>query len=333
MSRQLIGVDVGGTKTAVASLRDGTLDEPLIVATETASSRALIDQIVASVEGVRGPDSIAVGVGVPSVIDLPADRVRTSVNVPLADVPLRASLEERLGLHVVVDNDANCAALAEAYEGELIAVQDLVMITVGTGIGGGLVLGGRLYRGATGAAGELGHTLIGADTVDGAPPGVDFPQPGSLEALASGHALGALARAHGYTSGPELVSAARGGDGSARGLVATLGERLGIGIANAINTFDPDEVVIGGGVAAGAGELLLAPASESARRLTLPGVGQRTEIRLARHGKLAGVRGAALLALHEGEVASLGTRPGPRAAGARVSRVRDAFRIRGRRRP
>jgi glucokinase len=332
MSRQLIGVDVGGTKTAVASLRDGVLDEPQVFATEKVSSKALIDQIAASVRAVRGPDTIAVGVGVPSVIDILNERVRTSVNIPLADVPLRSALEQRLDLHVVVDNDANCAALAEAYEGERIAVQNLVMLTVGTGIGGGLVLGGRLYRGATGAAGELGHTLIGAESKDGAPPAVAFPQPGSLEALASGRALEALALAGSFAGAGELVDAARDGDANARRVIALIGERLGIGIANAINTFDPDEVVIGGGIAAGTGELLLAAASETARRFTLPGVGEETEIRLARHGALAGVRGAALLALHEIELAPHDTRAQPQrqAAGARLSRVRDAFRIRGR---
>jgi glucokinase len=331
MSVQLIGVDVGGTKMAVASLHEGVLDEPLTAPTETASSAALIDQIVEAVGRVRGPDAFAVGVGVPSVVEVLTGRVRASVHVPLTDVPLRSALEERLGLHVVVDNDANCAALAEAYEGERIVVQDLVMLTVGTGIGAGLVLGGRLYRGATGAAGELGHTLIGVRVEDGAPPATEFPQPGSLEALASGRALETLALAHGYPGGSELAAAARAGDGSARGLVARIGERLGIGIANAINTFDPDEVVIGGGVAAGAGELLLAPASETARRFTLPGAGEGTEIRLARHAMLAGVYGAALLALHESELAPHGIPAAPRpAAGARLSRVRDAFRIRGR---
>ncbi len=331
MSRQLIGVDAGGTKTTVASLREGALDEPLTVPTEKASSAALVDQIAQMVGRVRSPDAVAVGVGVPSVVDISTGRVQTSVNVPLADVPLRSALEERLGLHVVVDNDANCAALAEAYEGERITVQNLVMLTVGTGIGGGLVLGGHLYRGATGGAAELGQTLIGVETEEGAPPAGRFPQPGSLEALASGRALETLALAGGYSGGRMLVDAAHDGDEGARALIALIGERLGIGIANAINTFDPEEMVIGGGVAAGAGELLLAPASETARRFTLPGVGEQTEIRLARHGVLASVRGAALLALHETELASHGIRAAPRAAaGARLSRVRDAFRIRGR---
>jgi glucokinase len=193
-------------------------------------------------------------------------------------------------------------------------VQNLVMFTVGTGVGGGLILGGRVYRGSTGAAGELGHTLIGASFSEGGPASGPFPQRGSLEALAAGRvldhmapdiaaqrpdsALGKLA-AHGdRIDGHEVVRAAHEGDPDAIGALRVVGERLGIGIANAINTFDPDEVVIGGGVSV-AGDLLLDPARETAGRFVLPGVGERTEIRLARHRGNAGVRGAALLAALE----------------------------------
>src|SRR5205814_1565841 len=130
---------------------------------------------------------------VPSVVEFETGRVVSSVNVPLADVPLREVLGRRLGVPVFVDNDATVAALAEAHDERLAMVsRDLVMITVGTGIGGGLVLGGRIYRGATGGAGELGHTLIGLDLAGAAPSPGDFPQPGSLEALGAGRALDAL---------------------------------------------------------------------------------------------------------------------------------------------
>src|SRR5918992_4543550 len=190
--------------------------------------------------------------------------VRHSVNLPLRNVPLRALLSERCGLPVFVENDASCAALAEAQEGGQVVCENLVMFTVGTGVGGGLVLGGRLYRGATSAA-ELGHTMIGLDLTDGGPadPG-KFPQPGSLETLASGRALDRLAlesaRAHPKSflgrrlargdeiTGHDAVEGAREGDVHCQHVVRILGERLGIGIASAINTFDPDEIVIGGGV-------------------------------------------------------------------------------------
>jgi glucokinase len=314
MSRQLIGVDVGGTKLSVATLQAGRLDARHVLPTAGASADALIDEIAAVIEAVRSRETAAVGIGVPSVVEFATGRVKWSVNVKLADVPLRTLLEERLGLPVFVDNDTTCAALAEAHDGARLATRNLVMITLGTGVGGGLVLGGRVYRGSTGAAGEIGHTLIGAHLEHGAPLAHGFPQEGSLESLASGRALDALAEASAgaypgstlgllkaggtVVRGPEVVAAAQAGDAQAQSLLSLLGQRLGVGIANAINTFDPEVVVIGGGVAA-AGELLLGPAQESARRFVVPGIGEATEIRVARYGAEAGVRGAALLADHE----------------------------------
>ena len=314
MSREVVGVDVGGTKVAVATLEGGRLGAPKVVPTQAGSAGALIDEIAGAVELVRSRETAAVGIGVPSVVEFATGRVKWSMNVKLADVPLRTVLEERLGLPVFVDNDTNCAALAEACEGDRIAVRNLVMLTVGTGVGGGLVLDGRVYRGATGAAGELGHTLIGAHLEHGAPAARGFPREGSLESLASGRALDALAeaaaRAHPESAlgrlraqgvdvrGPDVVAAAQTGDAKAKALMTLLGERLGVGVANVINTFDPEVVVIGGGVAS-AGELLLVPIRESARRFVVPGIGEATEIRVARYGAEAGVRGAALLAHHE----------------------------------
>src|SRR3954468_12671682 len=155
-----IGVDVGGTKLAGAVLGAGGLG-PAIVRPTRLSSRGILDDVVGIVERLRGPATNAVGIGVPSIVEFSTGRIRNSNNVPLADIPLRDVLAERLGLPVYVDNDANCAALAEAWNGDSLLCPDLVMVTVGTGIGGGLVLAGRLYRGATGAAAEIGHTIIG----------------------------------------------------------------------------------------------------------------------------------------------------------------------------
>ena len=311
---QFIGLDVGGTKVAAASLEAGRLSPVHVVATDTSSSDAVIDQLVAAVEQVRLPRARAVGIGVPSVVEFATGRIRFSVNIPLADLPLRAMLAERLGLAVYVDNDASCAALAEAYEGDRLVADNLVMFTVGTGVGGGIVINGKLYRGATGAAAELGHTIVGLDLEAGAPAAAErFPQPGSLERLASGHyALDVLADAAlgREASGKDVVEAARAGDERAVDALRVLGERLGIGIANAINTFDPDEIVIGGGVSA-AGDLLLRPAREAARRFVLPGVGTETTIRLARRGAEAGVLGAALLALQEYTEDHRDTQPPP----------------------
>jgi glucokinase len=298
MARRFIGVDVGGTKVAVAVLEGEKLAEPTVRPTVLDSSEGLIDQLAEMIEAA-GPAE-AVGIGVPSVIDFATGTARHSVNVPLQDVPLRRILTERLKLPVFVDNDATVAALAEAHDDDLTQIaQSLILFTIGTGVGGGIVLGGRIYRGATGGAAELGHQLVGADLSAGAPSHADeAPQPGSLERLAAGRALDALGSERGFGDGRAVVTAARAGDASALEAIHILGERLGVGIANAINVFDPEQVVIGGGVSA-AGELLLEPARAVARRFVLPGVGTRTEIRLARYGPQAGVRGAALLAGQE----------------------------------
>jgi glucokinase len=312
---EVIGVDLGGTKVAVARLRDLGLGESVLAPTQRAGPEQLIAQLVSMIESARGADLQGVGIGVPSIVEFETGRVVSSVNVPLADVPLREVLGKRLGVPVFVDNDATVAALAEAHDDELrMVARDLVMITVGTGVGGGLVLGGRIYRGATGGAGELGHTLIAAHLSGRVPTAGRFPQAGSFEYEAAGvaldrlvevsaaehpeSALGKLLTAGQMPTGVEAVDAAHAGDEQAVALVTLWAQRLGIGIANAINTFDPDEVVIGGG-AARAGDLLLEPARQVAEGFVVPGLGAATKIRVARHGVRAGVLGAALLAVHE----------------------------------
>jgi glucokinase len=316
----VVGVDLGGTKLAVAPLHDGELGDSLMQPTELSSGDALIDQIVAMIQSLPADELEAVGVGVPSIVEFETGRVVSSVNVPLADIPLRRVLGDRLGVPVFVDNDATVAALAEAHDEDMrMVAQNLVMLTFGTGVGGGLVLGGRIYRGATGGAGEIGHTIVGLPAGEEIPCPTGFPQPSSLEYLASGHALDRLATAVGEEApesalgrlraegkaftGVEAVDAAQAGDAAAKRALQLWAERVGIGIANAINTFDPEEVVIGGG-AARAGDLLLDTATAVARGYVVPGLGTRTRIRLAWHGARAGVLGAALLALHELETPS-----------------------------
>ena len=327
MSSAFVGVDLGGTKVAVAALTTGAgsddaageLGKSTVQPTELSSADAVVDQLVEMVDQVKPGRLGAVGVGAPSVVDFSTGRVVSSVNIPLADVPLREVLSDRLGVPAFIDNDATVAALAEAHDEQLrLVAHNLVMLTVGTGVGGGLVLGGRIYRGSTGGAGELGHTIVGLhlDGQDPVPEGSEFPQPGSLERVAAGHALdrfavetgklhpdSALGRleAQGSTpTGVDAVAAARDRDPEAARTVEVWAERLGIGIANAINTFDPDEVVIGGGAMV-AGDLLLEPAVRVANQYVHPGLAGHAQIRLARHGVRAGVLGAALLALHEYE--------------------------------
>lgn len=331
---EVIGVDLGGTKVALARLRGRELEDSKLQPTDRSGTEALIEQVASMIEAQRGPELQGVGIGVPSIIDFDNGRVLSTVNLPLADVPLRDLLSERLGVPVFIDNDATVATLAEAHDEELqMVARDLVMITIGTGVGGGIVLGGRIYRGATGGAGELGHTLIAADLTHETPAPTRFPQPGSFEYEAAGvaldrlaiecagqhpdSALGRLLAEGKKVTGVDAVDEAHAGDGEARRIVCLWGERMGIGVANVINTFDPEEVVIGGG-AARAGELLLEPVRRVAAGYVVPGLGRRTTIRLARHGAQAGVLGAALLAVQElardhgppiDAFASSGTRP------------------------
>jgi glucokinase len=316
VSDGFVGIDVGGTKIAVASLAEGRLSESNLLHTELEEQDKLVDQLAAAIDDARTDDTRAVGIGVPSLVEFETGRIASSVNIPLRDVPLRALLSDRTGLPVYVDNDASCAALAEAFDDNgRLTCPHLVMFTIGTGVGGGLVLNGKLYRGAVGMAAEVGHTIIGLDLTEGAPDvEVEFPQVGSLELLGSGRALDALAldaarrdansflghrlTRDGGVTGHDAVDGARNGDAASVRCLEILGQRLGIGIANAINTFDPLEVVIGGGVSA-AGELLLDPARTTAGRHVVPGAGSKTTLRLARHGPRAGVLGAALIAAQE----------------------------------
>jgi glucokinase len=315
MSDQFIGVDVGGTKIAIAKLQDGVLSESEISHTEQSSQEALVEQLASRIEAACGPDTRAIGVGLPSVIEFATGRIVSSANIPLKDLPMRELLTARAGRPVYLENDASCAALAEAFDGGRLVCPELVMFTIGTGVGGGAVLNGKLYRGARTSAAEVGHWIIGRDLAEGDEGAEEpFPQRGSLETLASGRALDRLAEAaaakypdshlgkrreeRGDVDGKDVVDGAQAGDQASLYCLRVLGQRLGIGIANAINTFDPVEVVIGGGVSR-AGALLLEPAREAAFRHVVPGLGAHTTIRIARHGPRAGVLGAALLAVQE----------------------------------
>jgi glucokinase len=316
MSDRFIGVDVGGTKIAVAVLEGGVLSESRVIPTPQVSQEALVEELASAIEGSLSDEVRAVGIGMPSIIEFATGRILASVNIPLHDIPLRALLSERMGVPVYVENDAGCAALAEAFDDNgHMTTSSLVMFTIGTGVGGGWVLNGKLYRGATTSAAEVGHTIIGRDLTDGDPAAGDpFPQKGSLENLASGRALDRLAdnaaihypdshlgkmrASNGDVNGLDVVAGAEAGDPACLWCLRVLGGRLGIGIANAINSFDPLEVVIGGGVSR-AGDLLLAPAREAALRHVVPGLGLNTVLRIARHGAHAGVLGAALIAAQE----------------------------------
>jgi glucokinase len=309
--RAAIGADLGGTKMAV-----GVVDEhPNVLwrSTEATTGRTL-DELMEALEGElrRGldacPEAEAIGLGVPCTIDRERGLAIASVNLPIANVPIRDLIAERLGLPTFIDNDANVAALAEHRFGVGRGTRNLVLLTIGTGIGGGLVLEGELFRGSSGAGAELGHVVIDEN---GPKCQGNCPNHGCVEALASGtalaragtlaaqthpdSALGRALAAEGEVTGKTVTEAALAGDGIAVEAVAGIGRHLGAALASFANVFDPDVIVIGGGVAA-AGELLLGPARREVRARALPPMNE-TEVANAALGPDAGMIGAAALAL------------------------------------
>ncbi|MGI8572515.1 MAG: ROK family protein [Solirubrobacteraceae bacterium] len=311
-SRRTIGVDMGGSK-----LLAGAIDPGLSVHRRAQRSvvgldqSTLLDVVVDAVQEVRdgdGSEIEAVGFGIPCLIDQRTGRAVLGVNLALRDVPFADVMAERLGLPVYVDNDANTAALAEHRAGAARGCTDIVMLTIGTGIGGGLILGGKLYRGWLGAGAELGHMVI---DMDGPRCQGNCPNRGCVEVLASGTALAreairlagehrdsALARALAAgreLAGPLVTELAHDGDEAALEAIDLIGTRLGVAIASLVNIFNPQAVVIGGGVIA-AGELLLAPARAEMRRRALPPSRDEVRIVAARFGVEAGMIGAAALA-------------------------------------
>jgi glucokinase len=308
----VLGVDVGGTKIAVAAVEGATARNRVEHPTELSSTSALLDGLEATVREVisTAGTPAAIGVGVPSQIEYSTGTVETSVNIPLTGVPLRAELGRRFGLPVLVDNDANCAALAEA---QLVPCDDLLMLTLGTGVGGGVIVGGRIFRGAHGLGAELGHFPVNSDGPHC--PG-NCPNSGCLEAYCSGQALerdatelaedkpgsrlaGAL-DSDGKVSGRELVSAAEEGDPDALLIFDRFARMLGVGIAGYVNVFQPELLVIGGGLSR-ASDLYFKRAVQEAAARALPALWRRVEVSLARGGADAGVIGAGVLARQETE--------------------------------
>jgi glucokinase len=309
--RKVIGVDLGGTKMLV-----GVVDEALDVhmrvhrAVLGLSQGDLIDAMVEAIDEARQelPEVEAVGLGIPCLIDQRTGVAVIAVNLPIVNLPIRQIMEERVGLPIFLDNDATLAALAEQRCGAAEGANDVVGLTIGTGIGGGLVLNGRVYRGNNGAASELGHMVVDAD---GPPCQGQCPNRGCLEAVASGTAIGregklaaeqepesalGAAVADGIEITGEVVTElGLEGDEVARMVLGQIGSRLGVGLSNIVNIFDPEVIVIGGGAMA-AGELLLGPAREELRRRALPPGRDLVRIVEAKFGADAGMLGAAVLA-------------------------------------
>jgi glucokinase len=307
---ETIGVDLGGSKMRVAVV-DG---EQRVLHHSTEGSRGRSeDEVLATLERElveardARPGVAAAGLGIPCTIDQERGIAIAAVNLPLIDVPIRDMMREQLGLPVFIDNDVNAAILAEHRFGAARGARNAVMIALGTGIGGGMILGGRVYRGTHGAGAELGHMVV---DIDGPPCQGNCPNHGCIEAVASGTALGregtaaaeqapdsALGRAldtEGEVSGQAVTDAALAGDETAREVVALIGRRLGVAFSSLANIFEPEVIVVGGGVIA-AGELLLEPARDELRARALPPM-NRAQVAAAELGENAGMIGAATMA-------------------------------------
>ena len=285
----VIGVDVGGTKILSGVVdREGRIEAQHESESPTDSLEALVAAIDDAVDAVLDDRVGAIGFGIPSNLDRRTRVVLRSANLPLEGLDLVAHTGRRYGLPVGVENDGNAAALAEWRLGAGRGAHNLVLLTLGTGVGGGLVLDGELYEGWA----ELGHVVV----QENGPP-CPCGGRGHLEALASGivadkaavELYGAGADAH------TLIERAQTGDKAAVAALARIGGSLGAGVASFVNVFAPDLVAVGGGFGCAARELVLAPAREAARREALAPGNERLRLVNAELGAEAGLVGAALV--------------------------------------
>jgi glucokinase len=290
-----IGIDLGGTKILAGVVtRDGEVVRRHERATPATQDELLaeLDQVIVELRD----DSVgAIGLGIPAPIDQRRGRVFPAVNTPIAGVDLRDRMRDRHGLPIGLDNDANCACIAEWLAGAARGVSDVVMLTVGTGLGGGVIANGRPFRGATGAGVELGHVVI---VHDGRPCQGRCTGRGHLEAYVTGvaateraqEAFGPAADAH------RLVRLADEGDETARAILADIGRHLGSGMGSFANVFEPQLIVIGGGFGMAAWEYLIPSAREVLVREALQPMRDEVRVVRAELGTAAGLIGAGFVA-------------------------------------
>jgi glucokinase len=290
--KRVIGVDLGGTKILAGIVdREGHVERHREHPTPVASQEELLAGLDQAVEELLDDDVAAIGFGIPSPIDQREGRAQQAVNIPLdASVPFRDRMAERFRLPVGLENDANAATYAEFHFGAAREARSAVMLTLGTGCGGGAVIDGQLFRGWA----EFGHIVI---VYDGLPCQGTCTGRGHLEPYVTGVAAAKLAQ---EVFGPavdahRLVRLAAEGEPRAIEILDGIGRHLGAGIGSLVNIFNPELVVIGGGFAA-AGDFILDPAREIVAREGLGGAGKRVRIVRAELGTAAGLIGAGLVA-------------------------------------
>lgn len=312
-----IGADLGGTKLAVGVVdgRPEALWNQEVPSTGYSQER-VVDLLATQINKAHEarPDAKSVGIGIPATLDHETGHAISTVNLDLEDLPIRDMVSEAVNLPVAIDNDGNLAMLAEALYGAARGTSNALLLTIGTGIGGGIWLNGEIYRGSTGAGAELGHIVV---EIDGHPCQGNCPNRGCVEAMASGTAIGRHGReaaerepgsllgqrlAAGETIDAKVVNEAAGqGDEAALGAIDLAGHYLGQALVGLANVFQPEIIVLGGGAIA-FGELLIAPARREVEKYALKPMNE-TRVVAARLGPAAGMIGAAAYGRMEAEAA------------------------------
>jgi glucokinase len=291
-----IGVDLGGTKILAGVVaRDGSIVRRHERATPQDSQASVVRELEAAVAELLDDEVAALGFGAPSPIDQITGVVVECVNLPLRDFALRDHMARRFGLTTGLDNDANAAAIGEWRAGAGRGVDDLVMLTLGTGLGGGVIAGGRPFRGSRGTGVELGHVVIVHDgrPCQGACRGRGHLEPyvtGLAATAAAQEAFGPSADAH------RLIRLAHEGDAKAQAILAEIGRYLGSGMGSFANIFAPELIVIGGGFGVAGWDYLIPAADEVLRREALRPMRDEVRVVAAELGTAAGLIGAAFVA-------------------------------------
>jgi glucokinase len=316
--RRVIGIDLGGTKLAAGVVSgDLTVHHRTLRPSVGISQDELLDliaEVVRDLSELSGDDHPieAVGLGIPSLIDQRTGTAVVSVNLPIANVPIRELMTERLGLPIALDNDGNVAALAEQRFGAGRGKRDVILIGLGTGVAGGIIIDGKIFRGATGSGAELGHITVLAD---GPRCQGNCPNLGCLETMASGTAMGRYANEYAQENpdsalGRELAAGrpvtgmtasdlAHQGDEGGIAVMAKAGHYLGAGLVSISNIFNPEAIIIGGGAASGAGDFVVKPAREHFAKYGLSPNKEIAEVLPAKFGPEAGMLGSATMAFVE----------------------------------
>lgn len=316
----IIGIDLGGTTTKLAfvSTKGEIIDKWEIPTDVTNEGNNIIRDISKSINqklGEKGKlktDIIGIGMGAPGPVNLETGVIYGAVNLGWkTEYHLKQIVEKETQIPTVIDNDANCAALGEMWKGAGNGAKDVVLVTLGTGVGGGVITNGDIVQGINGAAGEIGH--ISSIPEGGAP--CNCGKSGCLETIASATGIVRIANSKlqtevvegellklykktGIVTAKDVFDAARNGDSVAKQVVEEVSYYLGLALANVANTLNPEKIVLGGGVSK-AGDILLTPVEGYFRKYSFPRVAQSTRLAVATLGNDAGVIGAAWLVINK----------------------------------